>query len=82
MTARIAQLTLDVDDVEVQARFWSEALGLTVETGTTARPSSARRADAPTDVPTIWLQPVAEASATSSGCTSTCDRTRGTSSTR
>ena len=29
MTARIAQLTLDVRDLDAQARFWSEALGMT-----------------------------------------------------
>ena len=61
MTARIAQLTLDVHDLEVQARFWSEALGLTIEAGDDGTAKLFPPADAPRDVPTIWLQPVAEA---------------------
>jgi hypothetical protein len=61
MTARIAQLTLDVHDPQVQARFWSDALGLTIEAGDDGTAKLFPPADAPRDVPTIWLQPVVEA---------------------
>ena len=61
MTARIAQLTIDVHDPEVQARFWSQALGLTIEAGDDGTAKLFPPADAPRDVPTIWLQPVSEA---------------------
>ena len=60
MTARIAQLTLDVHDTDVQARFWSEALGLTIDAGVDGAAKLFPPADAPRDVPTIWLQPVSE----------------------
>ncbi len=33
MTTRIAQWTLDVQDVEGMARFWSAALGYRIEAG-------------------------------------------------
>ena len=60
MTSRIAQLTLDVHDVDVQARFWSEALGLTIDAGDDGAATLFPPSDAPRDVPTIWLQPVSE----------------------
>ena len=57
MTARIAQLTLDVLDVDSLARFWSEALGMVVDRGDESSklyPPDGSREDAQT----IWLQPV------------------------
>ena len=33
MAARIAQITIDVSDIETQAEFWSAALGLTSDLG-------------------------------------------------
>ena len=58
MTARIAQFTLDVHDTGAQARFWSEALGLTIDAGDDGAAKLFPPAGAPRDVPTIWLQPV------------------------
>jgi hypothetical protein len=60
MTARIAQLTIDVHDIELQSSFWSRALGLTADTGEDGAAKLYPPADAPADVVTIWLQPVAE----------------------
>jgi catechol 2,3-dioxygenase-like lactoylglutathione lyase family enzyme len=60
MVSRIAQLTLDVDDVELQAAFWSAALGMTADVGD----DGAAMLHPPGGVAhgqTIWLQPVSEA---------------------
>jgi hypothetical protein len=56
--SRIAQLTIDVVDVELMSEFWSLALGYR------AVPDEGRSVhlvppdDARPDLPTIWLQPV------------------------
>jgi hypothetical protein len=60
MTARIAQLTIDVHDVALQSAFWSQALGLHPDTGEDGAAKLYPPADAPADRVTIWLQPVAE----------------------
>ena len=60
MVSRIAQLTLDVHDVDTQARFWSEALGMTADTGDDGACKLYPPDDAPAWVQTIWLQPVSE----------------------
>ncbi len=60
MTSRIAQLTIDVHDIDVQARFWSEALGMTADVGDDGAAKLYPPQDAAAPVPTIWLQPVAE----------------------
>ena len=58
MTCHIAQLTLDVVDVELMSEFWSLALGYR------AVPDEGRSIhlvppdDAGSDLPTMWLQPV------------------------
>jgi len=68
MTTRIAQLTLDVVDVDVMATFWSEALGYR------AVPDEGRSIhlvpadDARSDLPTMWLQPVSERKARKNRC--------------
>ena len=60
MTARIAQLTLDVHDVDAQSRFWSQALGMDADTGEDGASKLYPPADAAGWAPTIWLQPVDE----------------------
>jgi predicted enzyme related to lactoylglutathione lyase len=59
MVARIAQLALDVLDLERQATFWSEALGMSADTsgkgGMLFPPEGA-----PKSAQTIYLQPVEE----------------------
>ena len=58
MTSRIAQLTLDVLDMDRQATFWSEALGMVVDLGDDGAAKLYPPADAPPTQQTIWLQPV------------------------
>lgn len=60
MTARIAQLTLDVHDVSRQAEFWSEALGMTADTGDDGACKLYVADPAPEGLQAIWLQPVDE----------------------
>jgi len=60
MTARIAQLTIDVHDVTLQASFWSQALGLTPDAGDDGAATLYPPADAPPWQQTIWLQPVTD----------------------
>ncbi len=60
MTARIAQLTLDVHDAAAQGRFWSEALGMTLELGDDGAGMLYPPPDAPSSHQTIWLQPIGE----------------------
>ena len=60
MAARIAQLTLDVSNVETQAEFWSATLGLTVDRGDDGACKLYPADDAPAEAVTIWLQPVSE----------------------
>ncbi|PZF83364.1 VOC family protein [Jiangella anatolica] len=53
MTSTFAQWTLDVKDVELMARFWSQALGYRIDAdGTHLRPP----ADAPDGALSVWLQ--------------------------
>jgi hypothetical protein len=61
MVSRIAQLTLDVHDVGLQASFWSEAIGMTADRGDDGGCKLYPPRDAPASAMTIWLQPVGEA---------------------
>jgi hypothetical protein len=61
MTARIAQLTIDVHDVRLQSSFWGEALAMVVDVGDDGAAKLYPPEDAHAAVPTIWLQPVEEA---------------------
>lgn len=54
--ARFVQWTLDVQDVERMARFWSEALGYRVAMGGDGNAKLFPPDDAAADVPTLWLQ--------------------------
>ena len=60
MTARLAQVTLDVRDAARAAEFWSRALGYRVEMGDDGCAKLYPPADAPPGVLTIWLQRVNE----------------------
>jgi catechol 2,3-dioxygenase-like lactoylglutathione lyase family enzyme len=60
MTARVAQLTLDVRDVDVMSRFWSAALGFDVKRGDDGNAKLYPPSDAPAEVNTIWLQRTSE----------------------
>ncbi len=56
MTVRFVQWTIDVQDVEKMAAFWSGALGYRAEQGGDGSAKLYPPADAPPDVPTVWLQ--------------------------
>ena len=58
MTCRIAQLTLDVVDVERMSEFWSLALGYRVVPDEGRSVHLVPPDDADVDRPTMWLQPV------------------------
>jgi hypothetical protein len=58
MVAHIAQLTLDVLDLDAQATFWGAALGLTARSDDDGACKLYPPADAPGEAVTIWLQPV------------------------
>src|SRR4051812_35828231 len=60
MTARIAQLTLDVHDARKQADFWSKALGMTADLGDDGAAMLYPPGGPTVDRQTIWLQPVDE----------------------
>jgi len=60
MAARIAQITIDVSDIETQAEFWGAALGLTSDVGDDGSAKLYPVEDAPDEAATIWLQPVSE----------------------
>lgn len=60
MTARVAQLTLDVRDVDVMARYWSQALGFDVRMGDDGCAKLYPPTDAAAEVTTIWLQRTTE----------------------
>lgn len=60
MVARLAQWTLDVRDVDLMARFWSEALGYRAEKGDDGCAKLYPPDDAGPDVPTVWLQATGE----------------------
>jgi glyoxalase superfamily protein len=56
MTSRIAQWTLDVQDVGVMAAFWSAALGYRAEAGDDGSAKLYPPAGAPPTALTVWLQ--------------------------
>jgi hypothetical protein len=56
MVARFAQWTLDVQDTGLMVDFWSQALGFEVKRGDDGSAKLYPPADAPPDVPTLWLQ--------------------------
>jgi hypothetical protein len=60
MVSRIAQLTIDVQDIDSMSRFWSEALGMIVDVGDDGACKLYPPEDAPKWKQTIWLQPVEE----------------------
>jgi catechol 2,3-dioxygenase-like lactoylglutathione lyase family enzyme len=60
MVSRIAQLTIDVHDIDSMSRFWSEALGMVVDVGDDGACKLYPPQDAPPWSQTIWLQPVEE----------------------
>ena len=53
---RIAQLTLDVQDIEVMAAFWSAALGYRVAMGDDGNAKLLPPDDAPPGTQHVWLQ--------------------------
>jgi catechol 2,3-dioxygenase-like lactoylglutathione lyase family enzyme len=57
---RLVQWTLDVRDVELMARFWSEALGYRVAMGDDGCAKLYPPDDAPAEVLTVWLQATGE----------------------
>ena len=61
MVSRIAQLTIDVHDIDSMSRFWSEALGMIVDVGDDGACKLHPPEDAEKRRQTIWLQPVGEA---------------------
>ena len=57
MVSRIGQWTLDVQDVEVMARFWSQALGYRIVPDDDGKSVHLHPpADAAPKTPTVWLQ--------------------------
>ena len=56
MTVRIAQWTIDVQDVGRMASFWAAALGYRAEQGDDGSAKLYPPPNAPPDVPTVWLQ--------------------------
>ena len=52
----ISQWTLDVQDVELLARFWSQALGYRVEAGSDGSAKLYPPPEAPATALTVWLQ--------------------------
>jgi len=60
MTARIAQLTLDVRDARLMAFFWASALGMTADLGDDGSAKLYPPGGPGTGEQTLWLQPVEE----------------------
>ncbi len=56
MASRISQLTLDVQDLNRQAAFWSEVLGLRADQGEDG--AAKLYPQEPASAPVMWLQPV------------------------
>ncbi|MFA9431652.1 VOC family protein [Egicoccus sp. AB-alg2] len=56
MTVHFVQWTLDVRDVTRMARFWSEALGYTVDAGDDGSAKLYPPDEASPSMPTLWLQ--------------------------
>jgi predicted enzyme related to lactoylglutathione lyase len=59
MTSRIAQWTLDVQDVDRQAAFWAAVLGYRAELGDDGNGMLYPPDDAPPGSLTVWLQSTA-----------------------
>jgi hypothetical protein len=55
--SRIAQWTLDAHDVELMARFWSQALGYRIEPGRDGSASLIPPENADPGAQSVWLQP-------------------------
>ncbi|WP_433129354.1 VOC family protein [Micromonospora sp. CA-240977] len=53
---RIAQCTLDVEDLDLMVAFWSAALGYEVEQGDDGSAKLWPPGRSPTAAPTVWLQ--------------------------
>ncbi|HEY0637081.1 MAG TPA: VOC family protein [Pseudonocardiaceae bacterium] len=68
MSAYLSQWTFDVRDVEVMARFWSEALGYSIDRGDDGNAKLRPPAGSPPSVPTIWLQATAGPKTTKNRC--------------
>jgi hypothetical protein len=51
MVVRVAQWTIDVEDLDLMARFWSQALDYTIEKGDDGSAKLGPRPDAPADRP-------------------------------
>lgn len=60
MVVRFVQWTLDVENVERMAAFWSAALGYRTDMGGDGSAKLYPPEDAPPDVPTLWLQSTGE----------------------
>ncbi|MET7670831.1 VOC family protein [Micromonospora luteifusca] len=56
MVVRIAQCTLDVDDLDVMVAFWSTALGYEVEQGDDDSAKLWPPGQSSATSPTVWLQ--------------------------
>jgi hypothetical protein len=56
MTSRIGQWTLDVQNVDVMARFWSAALGYRIEAGDDGSAKLYPPRDAAPEALSVWLQ--------------------------
>jgi hypothetical protein len=59
MVSRIAQWTLDVQDVRRMAEFWAAALDLRIDRGDDGAAKLYPRESAGPAEPTVWLQPTA-----------------------
>jgi catechol 2,3-dioxygenase-like lactoylglutathione lyase family enzyme len=56
MTVHVAQWTLDVQDVDRMARFWSAALGYLVDAGADGNAKLYPPPERASGAPTVWLQ--------------------------
>jgi predicted enzyme related to lactoylglutathione lyase len=56
MAVHFVQWTVDVHDVDVMARFWSQALGYRIDKGDDGSAKLYPPAVAGADAPTVWLQ--------------------------
>jgi hypothetical protein len=56
MVVRMAQWTVDVEDVDLMAEFWATALGYTVEKGDDGSAKLYPAPGASIEQPTVWLQ--------------------------
>jgi hypothetical protein len=56
MVSHISQWTLDVHDLDLMARFWSQALGYRIDAGSNGCAKLYPPDDAGPDVLAVWLQ--------------------------